>query len=117
MHPEQKTQNKQVSLKCISLNVKGLNLPEKRSQVLLALTKHKAHFLLLQETHFKSNAIPKLANHVYKQAVHAIYPESKTKGVSILIAKHADFQMMDTIIDPEGRYEFVKGTYASNLSP
>lgn len=103
----------QLTLKCLSLNVKGLNLPEKRSQVLSALTKHRAHFLLLQETHFHTDAMPKLANHIYKKALHSTNSEAKTKGVSILISKHADFQLSESGIDPEGRYIFIMGTYAS----
>lgn len=102
----------QLSLKCLSLNVKGLNIPEKRTQVLSALTKHKAHFLLLQETHFCAKHIPKLSNHLYKHALHSTNPTAKTKGVSILISKHADFQLKDSLIDQEGRYIFIKGTYA-----
>lgn len=100
-------------MKCISLNVKGLNLPEKRTQVLSALTKHKAHFILLQETHFRSDAIPKLTNHIYQTTLHATSPGSKTKGVSIIISKRADFHLFDSLIDPEGRYIFIKGGFGS----
>lgn len=102
-----------LTLKCISLNVKGLNLPEKRSQVLSSLHKHRAHFIYLQETHFRSNTIPKLSNHIYRMALHATNPEAKTKGVSILISKHANFHLLDSLIDPEGRFIFLKGTYSS----
>lgn len=109
----EKALKQQLTLKCVSLNVKGLNLPEKISQVLSALSKHKAHFLLFQETHFRSDAIPKLNNHIYQSVIHSTNPDSKTKGVSILISKHADFQQSDALIDPEGRYLFLKGTYAS----
>lgn len=103
------TMQQQLTLKCLSLNVKGLN----RSQVLLALTKHRAHFLLLQETHFRTDTIPKLTNHIYNKALHSTNSEAKTKGVSILISKFADFQLSDSRIDPEGRYIFIKGMYAS----
>lgn len=102
-----------LTLKCLSLNAKGLNLPEKWSQVLSSLSKHKAHFIFLQETDFRSDAIPKLSNHIYRTAIHATNPDSKTKGVSILISKHANFQLSDSLIDPEGRYIFLKGSYAS----
>lgn len=111
--PKEATTTQQLSLKCLSLNVKGLNIPEKRSQVLSALTKHKAHFLLLQETHFCTKHTPKLTNHIYKHTLHSTNPTSKTKVVSILISKHADFQLTDSLVDHEGRYIFVKGTYAS----
>ena len=102
-----------LSLKCLSLNVKGLNQPEKRSQVLSSLTKHKAQFIFLQKTHFRSDAIPKLSNHIYQTALHATNSSSKTKGVSILVSKHANFQLSDSLIDPEGRFVFLKGSYES----
>lgn len=102
-----------LTLKCLSLNVKGLNLPEKRSQVLSSLTTHRAHFIFLQETHFRSDAIPKLSNHIYRTAFHSTNPESKTKGVSILVSKNANFQISDSLVDPDGRYIFLKGSYAS----
>lgn len=35
-----------------SLNVKGLNVPEKRSKLFLLLRKAKADIVFLQETHF-----------------------------------------------------------------
>lgn len=79
--------------------------------MLSALTKHKAHFLLLQETHFRPK--PKLTNHIHRSAIHATNPNSKTKGVSILVSKHIDFQLSNSLVDPEGRYLFLKGTYAS----
>lgn len=102
-----------LTLKCLSLNAKGLNLPEKKSQVMTSLTKHKAHFIYLQETNFRSDSIPKLSNHMYNSAFHSTNPDSKTKGVSILVSKHADFQLCDSLIDLGGRFIFLKGTYAS----
>nr|ACO51577.1 Retrovirus-related Pol polyprotein LINE-1 [Aquarana catesbeiana] len=105
--------NLSLMLRCISLNVKGLNLPEKRSQVLSSLSKHKAHFIFLQETHFRSDAIPKLSNHIYRSAFHATNPDAKRKGISILISKHANFHLSDSLIDPAGRFIFLKGTYAA----
>lgn len=102
-----------LTMKCVSLNVKGLNLPEKRSQILNSLTKHKAQIIFLQETHFRSDAVPKLSNHIYRTALHSTNPVAKTKGVSILISRHANFHQTDSLIDPEARYIFIKGTYVS----
>lgn len=78
--------------------------------MLSALTKHRAHFLLLQETHFRTDTIPKLGNHIYNKALHSTNPDAKTKGVSILISKFANFHLLDSKIHPEGRYIFIKGT-------
>lgn len=95
--------------KIISLNARGLNLPEKRSQVLLSLHRNKADIVFLQETHFKTNSIPKLSNQRFPIALHATNHEAKTKGVSILIAKQCQFQITDTYVDGEARFIFVKG--------
>lgn len=94
----------------ISLNSRGLNLPEKRSQVLLSLHRNKADIVFLQETHFKTNSVPKLSNQRFPIALHATNHAAKTKGVSILIAKQCQFQITDTYIDGEARFIFVKGT-------
>lgn len=78
-----------------------------------SLTKHRAHFIFLQETHFSSDAVLKLSNHIYCLDYHATNPEAKTKGVSILISKHANFHLSESLIDPEGRFIFLKGSDAS----
>lgn len=100
-----------LSLKVYSLNAKGLNIPEKRSSVLAEAYRHKAQVLLLQETHFKSGAIPRLSNNRFPEVYHATCPDSKTKGVSIVLAKTFQFLLTDQILDPEGRFLFLKGTW------
>lgn len=92
---------------------KVLTYRKRYSQVLSSLTKQKAQFIFLQETHFRSNSIPKISNHIYQTAFHSTNPIAKTKGVSILVSKQAPFQLSDSLLDPEGRFVFIKGTYAS----
>lgn len=41
------------SIKLVSLNARGLNIPEKRSQLLQSMHKNKADIIYLQETHLK----------------------------------------------------------------
>lgn len=72
-------------VKLYSLNIRGLNIPEKRSQLLLLIWKSRADVVFLQETHFKSNNIPNLHDKFYPIAYHATTTESKSKGVPILI--------------------------------
>lgn len=91
------------SIKLISLNVGGLNIPEKRSQLLQSMHKNNADIIFLQETHFKTNSIPKLFNVRYPISLHATNQTSKTKGVSIIIAKHCPFLISDTCLDRDGR--------------
>lgn len=97
-------------LKIVSLNAKGLNTPEKRSKLLLTMYRSKADIIFLQETHFRSNATPKLQNYRYPTAYHATNPLHKSKGVSILIARSCPFQITDSLIDVEGRYLILKGS-------
>lgn len=98
------------TLKIVSLNTKGLNTPEKRSKLLLTMHRLHANIVLLQETHFRSDNTPKLSNAYFPTALHATNPKTKTKGVSILIAKNCPFTITDSITDPDGRYLFLKGS-------
>lgn len=102
------TKNKKIEI--LSLNIRGLNIPERRSQLLLSLQKNKADIIFLQETHFKTSSIPKLSNYRYPTFFHATNKSAKSKGVSILLAKNCPFHIKDTCIDTEARYLFVKGT-------
>lgn len=89
------------------LNIRGLNTPEKRSQLLL-LKKAKAD-VFLQETHFRSDNVPKLHNSFYPTVFHATNNTSKSKGVSILISKNCPFQVQDTVLDTNACYIFLRG--------
>lgn len=97
-------------VKLVSLNARGLNTPEKRSKLLLNISRSKADIVFVQETHFRSDAIPKLRNPYYPTVYHASNPLHKSKGVSILIAKRCPFQITDTLVDQKGRYLFLKGS-------
>lgn len=96
--------------KLLSLNAKGLNIPEKRSQVLASMRSMRANIVFLQETHFCSKAVPKLTNNFFPYSYHATSPISKTKGVSILLYKNIPFHVTDTLINDQVRYIFLKGT-------
>lgn len=100
-----------VSLGVLSLNVKGFNIPEKRSSVLAEAHRHRAQVIFLQETHFKTGSIPALADKCFPVVFHAICTDSKTKDVSILLAKSFRFHLSDQMIDPGGRFLCLKGTW------
>lgn len=95
----------------ISHNIRGLNIPEKRVSLLRELKKGRPQFVFLQETHFRTNHIPKLTNAFFTAAYHATNDAAKTKGVTILVGKDTPFTLTDRLTDPEGRYVFIKGTY------
>lgn len=71
----------QTQLKLISINAKGLNLPEKRSQLLLTMKRNQADIIFIQETHFRTDSIPKLKNMNYPETYHSTTPSSKTRGI------------------------------------
>ena len=91
-----------------SYNCRGFNTPEKRNQILYHFHKAKSKNLLLQETHFRSSAIPTLNNPHYHQWYHSTNPQSKSKGVSIAFHKSFHPQVLDYLVDPLGRYLFLK---------
>lgn len=55
-------------LKIVCINTKGLNLPEKHSQLLAHVRSLGADILFIQETHFRSDCTLKLANLSYSIA-------------------------------------------------
>ncbi|CAH2282682.1 Hypothetical predicted protein [Pelobates cultripes] len=95
-----------------SNNVRGLNTPEKRSQLLRQLWAEKVSVALLQETHFRGQASPKLENSRFPLGYYANHPEAKKTGVAILFSRTVPFQLLDTMTEPDGRFLFLKGTIA-----
>lgn len=71
-----------LSPKLLSMNTKGLNIPEKRSQFLREFHKQKADIICIQETHFKSEKTQKFYDKRFPLAYHATNSDAKTKGVS-----------------------------------
>lgn len=72
----------------------------------------RAQVAFIQETHFKSRKIPKLKDDQYPQVLHSTAPESKTRGVSILLSGTGPWSYVDQMSDREGRYLFLKGDLA-----
>lgn len=98
------------TLKLCSINIQGLNIPEKRSKLFYFLQRSKIHVALIQETHFRTDSIPKLYNHQFPLVYHASNTEAKSKGVSILISKQCPLQVTEVQRDSQGRFLFIKGT-------
>lgn len=105
----------QISLQVSSLNSRGFNIPEKRRQILYHFHKLRTQILLLQETHFRSNAVPLLLHKHYPIWFHRNNPSTKSKGFSI--AFHASFtpDVLDSVIDPLSRYILLKLSYMQSI--
>lgn len=101
----------------ISHNVKGLNILEKRIMLLRGLKKVKPSFVFLHETHFKSGSVPKLFDKHYSTVYHALSPQHKSKGVSILITQTGQFWIIPKAYWSLGQISLLTGNmakYASN---
>ena len=94
-----------------SLNCRGFNTPEKRRQIVFHFHKLRTQILLLQETHFRSDSVPQLSHKHYPTWYHSTNPSAKSRGVSI--AFHASFSpnVLDSYVDPAGRFIFLKLSY------
>lgn len=96
-------------LNIISLNVKGLNTPEKRRVLLHDMRRLRVDGVLLQETHFRENNLPLLKNRYFPSVYHSQYTEAKSREVSILISAKVPWTLIDAQTDKEGRFLFLKG--------
>lgn len=104
---DQDTMVELTDLTILTLNVKGLNIPEKRFQVLDSLHKHRVHIALLQETHFKCSQIPKMTGYRFPLVYHATLANAKG------LAPHLRLEITDMVADPEARYIFIRGKLGS----
>lgn len=92
-----------MSLKFVSLNVKGLNSQYKRSALCKEAATQKADLLFVQETHFLSL---KDYSFLSKHFPHVFYANTNAAKIGVLIAVRdsLNFQKMDIHADPNGRY-------------
>lgn len=72
-------------LNIISLNVQGLNVPQKRTKAFRSFQAKKAHIVCLQETHFTNNSTPTFFSSSYPQVFTA---SADTKQCGTLVAFH-----------------------------
>lgn len=107
----------------VSINVKGLNSPQKRRLALNYFHKIKAHIVAVQETHFKCSAPPRFSDSRFTQCFTSNGPAKKA-GVAILFSQQCQFSLTSQHADSEGRYlilvgllENVEVTIASYYAP
>ncbi|CAH2254466.1 Hypothetical predicted protein [Pelobates cultripes] len=99
-------------LRIWSNNVRGLNLPERRSHLLRALWSNRISVAFIQETHFPGQTGPALRDRRFPTGYFANHREAKKAGVAILFAAHVPFVCAEIKADPLGRYIFLKGSIA-----
>ncbi|CAH2283078.1 Hypothetical predicted protein [Pelobates cultripes] len=105
--------HKQAKINFLSINARGLNQPEKRSQALRHFHSQKSHIVFIQETHFKEGQTPRLTDRYYAQCFLSNNPERKSKGTAILIHKYLHFAPTAVLRYDHGRYVCVKGAIAN----
>ncbi|KAM9330868.1 E1A-binding protein p400-like [Gastrophryne carolinensis] len=86
----------------------GFNIPEKRSKVLYDLHKQKVSILMLQETHFQEGRVPVLNGRYFPSWFHSPNPSGRSRCASIANHKSVPFTEIERLVDPEGRFIFVK---------
>ena len=76
----------------ITLNVNGLNAPNKRQRVAEWIQKQDPYICCLQETHLKTRDAYRLKMKGWKKTFHANRDQKKA-GVAILISEKIDFEI------------------------
>uniref|UniRef100_A0A8C5WBK3 exodeoxyribonuclease III n=1 Tax=Leptobrachium leishanense TaxID=445787 RepID=A0A8C5WBK3_9ANUR len=102
-------------LQLLSHNVRGLNVPEKRSRLLRDLRSSRVSVALLQETHFRSGMAPALKDSYYPMGFFSNYTLSKSRGAAILISRDVPFMVEAELTDEGGRYVFVRGSILDKI--
>lgn len=92
-------------LKIISLNIRGLNSPNKRAKFLIYLRRKAIDIALIQETHLKRADVQRLQNKMYKVVAFST-DNTKTKGTVILIARNCNLKIDRESQDQSGRLAY-----------
>uniref|UniRef100_A0A8C5M2P2 Reverse transcriptase domain-containing protein n=1 Tax=Leptobrachium leishanense TaxID=445787 RepID=A0A8C5M2P2_9ANUR len=102
-------------LSLLSYNVRGLNTPEKRRQILRELRALRASVIFIQETHFRGDSTLTLADRNFPLGFYSNYTGGKSRGSAIIFAADVPFVETETRRDEEGRFLFTKGMIAGKL--
>ena len=89
-----------------SLNVRGLSINSKRRETFLWLRKKKFSIYCLQETHSSSDTEAYWRSEWGYSALFTNFSSSKA-GVGILFNNNFQFNILRSLIDPEGRFIIV----------
>jgi len=96
-----------LSLTCISLNVRGLqNEPKRRAQFIWA-KKEEVDVIFFQETH-SSASVESIWKNQWGSDAFFSHGSSNARGTAILFKQKGRFQIEQQILDPQGRYVWLK---------
>ena len=91
----------------ITLNVNGLNAPNKRHRLGEWIQKQYPDICCLQETHFRPRDTYRLKVRGWKKIFHANGNQKKAR-VAVLISDKIDFKIKTITRDKEGHYIMIK---------
>ena len=94
-------------LTIITLNVNGLNAPNKRQRLAEWIQKQDPYICCLQETHLKTRDTYRLKVKGWKKIFHANRNQKKA-GVAIFISDKINFKTKAVNRDKEGHYIMIK---------
>ena len=92
----------------ITLNVNGLNAPNKRHSLAEWIQKQDPYICCLQETHFRPQDTYRLKVRGWKNIIHA-NREQKKAGVAFLISDKTDLKVKMITRGKEGHYRMIWG--------
>ena len=93
----------------ITLNMNGLNAPNKRHRLAEWIQKQNPYICCLQETHFRPRNTYRLKVRGQKKIFHGNENQKKA-GVAILIPDKIDFKVKNVTRDKEAHYVMIKGS-------
>ena len=96
-------------LSIMTLNVYGLNAPNKRQRLAEWIQKQDPYICCLQETHLKIRDTYKLKVKGWKKIFHTKRDQKKA-GVATLITDKIDFEIKAVKRDKEGHHIVIKGS-------
>ena len=91
----------------ITLNVNGLNAPNKRHRLAEWIQNQDSYLCCLQESHFRPRETYRLKVKGWKKIFHANGSQKKA-GVAILMSDNLDFKIKNVARDKEGHYIMIK---------
>ena len=101
-------------LSIITLNVNGLNAPNKRQRLAEWIHNQDLYICCLQETHLKTRDTYRLKVNGWKKIFHANKDQRKA-GVAILISDKIFSKIMAMKRDKEGHYVMIKGSVQEKI--
>lgn len=101
-------------LKIVTYNVRGLNSPSKRYQILQELKSWSSNIVFLQETHLKWSSRVGLSSKSFPVWFHGYSPNKRAKGIALGFDRNTPFILKAMESDSKGRYLFVRGSLFNN---